>query len=92
MGTIAQFNCTVDGAAAVAYLVNNMTIVEVASIGVFVSLSAPVYNGTQTTLYLYVPVTENINDNCSVVCVAYLPNKNHRSPLAYLELQGSCCL
>ena len=86
--TTAQFNCTADGAASVTYLVNNMTITEVASIGVSVSLSAPVYNGTQTTLYLYVPVTRSMN-NWPVVCIAYLPD-HEDSPPAYIHVQGLC--
>ena len=89
-GTIAQFNCTAEGAVAVTYLVNNMTIAAVTSIGVSAFLSTPVYNGSQTTLYLKVPVTRSM-DNWSVVCIAYLPDGTRvDSPLAYLHVQGLC--
>ena len=87
-GTIAQFTCTADGAASVTYWVNNMAITEVASIGV--TLSAPFYSGSQTSVYLYVPVTRSVN-NWSVVCIAILPNggREDSSP-AYLHVQGLC--
>ena len=87
MGTIAQFNCTADGAVAVAYLVNNMPIAQVASTGVTLSI---VYSGSQTSVYLYVPVTRNMT-NWPVVCIAYLPDETREdSPPAYLHVQGLC--
>ena len=90
VGTTAQFNCTADGADAVNYLVNNMTIAQMASNGV--SLSAPVYSGSQTSVYLYVfPVTRKIN-NWLMVCIAYLSDgtREDSSPPAYLHVQGLC--
>ena len=89
VGTTAQFNCTADGAAGVTYLVNSMTIAEVASIGV--TLSNPVFSGSHTSVYLYIPVTRDM-DNWPVVCRAYLPDGGHEtsSPPAYLHVQGLC--
>ena len=88
VGFIAQFGCTAEGAVAVAYLVNSMTITEVVSVRV--TLSAPVYSGNQTSVYLYVPVTRSMN-NWSVVCVAYLPDGGREdSPPAYIHVQGLC--
>ena len=91
VGTTAQFNCTADSTWAVTYLVNNMTITNVASHAVSVSLSTPVYSGSQTSVYLYVLVTRNMT-NWSVVCIAYLPNgtREDSSPPAYLHVQGLC--
>ena len=87
--TIALFNCTTDGAVSVSYLVNSMALTEVASIGV--SLSAPVYSGNQTSVYLNVPAI-NSTDNWSVVCIAYLPDETLEvsSPPAYLHVKGLC--
>ena len=89
VGTTAQFNCTADGAASVTYLVNNMPIAEVASTGV--NQSNPVFSGSQTSVYLYVPVTRSM-DNWPVVCIAYLPDggREASSPPAYLHVQGLC--
>ena len=87
--TIVQFNCTADGAVSVSYLVNSMIVAAVASIGV--SLSAPVYSGSQTSIYLNVPVARSM-DNWPVVCIAYLPNETRKdsSPPAYIHVQGLC--
>ena len=88
VGTTAQFGCTADGAYAITYLVNSMTIIAVASIGV--TQSAPVYSGSQTSVYLYVPVTRSM-DNWPVVCIAYLADGTRvDSPPAYLYVQGLC--
>ena len=91
VGTTAQFNCTADGAVSVTYLVNNMTITNVASHGVSVALSPPVYSGSQTSVYLHVPVTRSV-DNWPVVCIAFWPNGTRvdSSPPAYLHVQGLC--
>ena len=82
VGTIAQFNCTVEGAAGVTYLVNS-------TIGVI--KSPPFFNGSQTTLYLYVRVTRNMT-NWPVVCIAILPDGTRvdSPPPAYLHVQGMC--
>ena len=86
LGTIAQFNCSADGVTRLTYLVNSMTIAEVSSFGV--TLSPPVYSGSETSVNLYVPVTRSMN-NWPVVCVAYLPDETSEvSPAAYL--QGLC--
>ena len=87
LGTIAQFNCTADGVTSVTYLVNSMTIAQVASFGV--TLSPPVYSGSETSVNLYVPVTRSMN-NWPVVCIAVLPDgaREDSSPPAYL--QGLC--
>ena len=86
--TTAQFNCTVEGAVDVTYLVNNMTIAQVASIGVI--LSAPIYSGSQTSVYLYVLVARSMT-NWPVVCIAILPDGTRvDSPPAYLHVQGLC--
>ena len=89
LGTIAQFNCTADGVTSVTYLVNSTTIAQFASFGV--TLSKPMYNGSETSVYLYVPVTKSMN-NWPVVCVAYLPDgaREDSSPPAYLHVQGLC--
>ena len=89
VGTIAQFSCTADGAVSVTYLVNSMTYTDVASIGA--TQLSPVYNGSQTTVYLNVPVTRSM-DNWPVVCVAILPNGGLEasSPPAYLHVPGLC--
>ena len=91
VGTTAQFTCTADSARVVTYLVNNMTIAQVASHGVPVRVSTPVYSGSQTSVCLYVPVTRNMT-NWLVVCIAYLPNGTRvdSSPPAYLHVQGLC--
>ena len=91
VGTIAQFTCTADSARVVTYLMNNMTIAQVASHGVSVALSTPVYSGSQTSVYLYVLVTRNM-DNWPVVCIAYLPDETRvdSTPPAYLHVQGLC--
>ena len=87
-GTTAQFSCTTDGAVAVAYLVNNMTIAEVASIGL--TLSPLVYSGSWTSVYLYVPAINNTT-GWQVVCTALLLNGTRVvSPPAYLHVQGMC--
>eukprot|EP00731_Ephydatia_muelleri_P019261 Em0012g86a len=85
-GTTAQFSCTADDAAGVTYLVNSINIAEVASIGV--TLSPPVYNGRETTLYLYVPAIINTT-GWQVVCIAYNGGRVVSSPPAYLHVQGS---
>ena len=86
--TIAQFNCTADGAVAVTYLVNSMTIAQVASIGV--TQSPPIYSGSEIRVYLYVPAI-NSTDNWPVVCIAILPGGLWvSSPPAYLHVQGLC--
>ena len=89
LGTIAQFNCTADGVTSVTYLVNSMTIAQVASFGV--TLSPPVYSGSETSVNLYVPVTRSMN-NWPVVCIAYLVDgtRDDSSPPAYLHVQGLC--
>eukprot|EP00731_Ephydatia_muelleri_P019225 Em0012g50a len=84
LGTTAQFNCTADGVAGVTYLVNSMTVINVASIGVTQSI---VYSGSQIIAYLYVPVTKDTN-NYSVVCVACLLDVTCvYSPPAYLKVE-----
>ena len=89
LGTTAQFNCTADGVAGVTYLVNSMTVINVASIGVTQSI---VYSGSQIIAYLYVPVTKDTN-NYSVVCFACLLDVTCvYSPPAYLKGQGSLFL
>ena len=90
VGSIAQFTCTVEGADAVTYLVNNMTLADVASIGVSVSLSAPVSNGNQINVSLYVPAINNTT-GWQVVCTALLLNGTRvfSSP-AYLQVLGMC--
>ena len=85
VGTTAQFNCTADGVTRLTYLVNSM-IAEVSSFGV--TLSPPVYSGSETSVNLYVPVTRSMK-NWPVVCVAYLLDETSEvSPAAYL--QGLC--
>ena len=88
VGTTSRFGCTADGADAVAYLVNSMTIAQVVSIRV--TQSSPFYSGSQISVYLDVPVTRSM-DNWSVVCIAYLPDGTHvDSSPAYIHVQGLC--
>ena len=89
VGTTAQFNCTADGAASVTYLVNNMILAALTSLGVQLSEHYD-SSGSQTSAYLRVPVTRDMT-NWPVVCIAYLPNGTRvDSPLAYLHVQGLC--
>eukprot|EP00731_Ephydatia_muelleri_P019270 Em0012g95a len=84
-GSTTRFGCTTVGTVAVTYLVNSMSIAEVASIGV--TLSPPVYNGSETSVYLYVPAINNTT-GWQVVCSALLPNETRVvSPPAYLHVQ-----
>ena len=86
--TSAQFTCSVDGSDAVTYLVNSMTIAQVASIGV--TQSPPIYSGSEIRVYLYVPAI-NSTDNWPVVRIAILPGGLEvSSPPAYLHVQGLC--
>lgn len=83
LGTTATFSCTADGVQVVTYLVNNMTIAEVASIGV--TLSEQVISGSQITSYLHIPVMKD-TINFSVVCVACVRGGTRFNSLpAYLQ-------
>lgn len=90
VGNIVKFECTADDVTALAYLVNSMTITKVISVGVYES--APVYNGSQISLYLQVVVTRSVT-NWPVVCIAYLPDEtNESSPPAYIHGRLYCHL
>ena len=87
VGNTVQFTCTAEGVIALTYLVNSMTIAEVASIGVFQST---VNDGSQINAYLHFPVTSYIN-SWPVVAIAFLPDETRvYSPPAYLHVQGLC--
>ena len=84
-GTTAQFNCTADGADTITYLVNNMSLAALTSLGIQLS-----EHDSWTSVCLNVRVTRNMT-NWPVVCIAYLPNGTRVDSLpAYIHVQGLC--
>ena len=81
----ATFTCTAMDVQAVAYLANSQPVSYVADRGVVVS--APVYSGSQTTVYLYVPGTPE-NNHMEIKCIIYLADGSHNysRPAAYLSV------
>ena len=84
----ATFTCTATDVLAVAFLVNSQAFSFDADRGLV--LSAPVYSGSQTTVYLYVPGTPKNNHTLEIVCVTYLTNgtRGADSRPAYLSVKG----
>ena len=87
LGSSAQFMCAAKSSnvASVFYLVNSMTVTEVASQGV--AVSAPTAIGDLSHVSLTVPGSA-MNNNSRITCKVILLNGTILESSAYLSVQG----
>ena len=89
LGDTARFVCaaTSDGVASMFYLVNSMSITNVANQGIAVSATMSIAN----ILFVNLTVRGSVeNNNSLITCKVILPGISLLESSAYLSIQGTC--